>query len=113
MTDDSATKLCISEVRAGASGGQHSEPNHCPTCGAFPVVGLSGTSGEPASDVERDCPYCQGQGWYVAADRATGDPVQVQCEFCLATGKLYARVARTGTEEVDRINGRVRAERST
>lgn len=39
--------------------------------------------------VLRDCPHCEGHGWYVDADQLTGDPAQVQCEFCLGTGKLY------------------------
>jgi hypothetical protein len=29
-----------------------------------------------------DCPHCPDQGWWVDADKWTGEPVQVQCEFC-------------------------------
>lgn len=45
--------------------------------------------GEPSAAIERDCPHCDGRGWYPEADRATGDPVQVQCAFCVGMGKLY------------------------
>ena len=40
------------------------------------------------SDLDRqvaealDCPYCPNQGWFEDADPWTGDPIQVQCEFC-------------------------------
>lgn len=29
-----------------------------------------------------DCPHCPNQGWFVDSDPHTGEPVQVQCEFC-------------------------------
>lgn len=29
-----------------------------------------------------DCPYCPNQGWYEDVDRHTGEPIQIQCEFC-------------------------------
>lgn len=28
------------------------------------------------------CPNCNGEGWYVQAQRNTGEPEQVQCEWC-------------------------------
>lgn len=28
------------------------------------------------------CPHCQGRGWYVVPNRATGEPEQQQCEGC-------------------------------
>lgn len=29
-----------------------------------------------------NCPACPNQGWYAEEDRYTGEPIQVQCEFC-------------------------------
>ncbi len=45
-----------------------------------------------------NCPYCPNQGWYADRDRASGDPVQVQCEFCHTNQKsvfnIKARIER-------------------
>lgn len=35
-----------------------------------------------AIDSAQRCPNCPDQGWYAEADPRSGDPVQVQCEFC-------------------------------
>lgn len=32
-----------------------------------------------------DCPHCSNVGWYADANTHTGDPEQVQCEFCYTT----------------------------
>lgn len=29
-----------------------------------------------------DCPNCPNQGWYAQPNNHTGEPEQVQCEFC-------------------------------
>lgn len=29
-----------------------------------------------------NCSYCPNIGWYADRDKYTGEPVQVQCEFC-------------------------------
>lgn len=31
------------------------------------------------------CPHCPDQGWYPDYHPNTGDPVQIQCEFCYTT----------------------------
>ena len=30
----------------------------------------------------KNCPNCPNQGWYVHPNNYTGEPEQVQCEFC-------------------------------
>ena len=58
-------------------------------------------------DAQR-CPHCPDQGWYSDLDRHTGDPVQVQCEFCCTVPdslfNVHERVkaALSATRDTDR-----------
>ena len=29
-----------------------------------------------------DCPHCENVGWYAQEDTNTGEPMQIQCEWC-------------------------------
>jgi excinuclease UvrABC ATPase subunit len=40
--------------------------------------------------VEVKCKECDGDGWYVGTDQC-GDQIQVQCEYCQATGKVQEK----------------------
>lgn len=66
-----------------------------------------------------DCPNCQNQGWYVVANRNTGEPEQQQCEWCYTVKNsrfnIDQIIARTTSEIAavppdDRVDDGLRSE---
>ncbi len=43
--------------------------------------------------VAKRCPHCEDKGWWVHQDQGTGEPIQVQCEWCATTPDSFCRAA--------------------
>lgn len=48
------------------------------------------------------CPHCPDQGWYPDNDPYSGEPVQVQCEFCWTNPLSYFNAPNTACSGRDR-----------
>ncbi len=70
------------------------EPNHdsarakaglrCSHDGEARQASMNVAAGEPCLE---HCPHCPDQGWYPRYNYYTGDPEQVQCEWCYTNPK--------------------------
>lgn len=49
------------------------------------------------------CPNCPDQGWWEDRERFTGDPIQVQCEFCECEPDSVFNVIRNLEHELDEL----------
>ena len=55
------------------------------------------------------CPNCVDQGWFTDADPNTGEPVQVQCQWCYETGHSLFNRFRKPMERLKAENERLKA----
>ncbi len=59
---------------------------------------------DAASPTGEQCPYCPDQGWYVEPNRNTGEPEQVQCEWCNTNpNSVYNQPKPTGEWTADTV----------
>lgn len=55
------------------------------------------------SDEYINCPNCPNQGWWVDANPYTGEPEQVQCEFCETEENSVFSVIRKQDERIQEL----------
>lgn len=49
----------------------------------------------------KNCPHCENVGWYADANPHTGEPEQVQCEFCYTEENSIFNVIQSLTTQLE------------